>query len=209
MVKIPSWVWVAVPASLLVFGLINQLTESAYWRGIAEDTAIRVEEQQVVIDSISERTDSLEIELERSDSAIVEIRTQNQIEVARLRERSRQAQMRAEAITASLRESLDSIQVVKLDEIVESYETQIAVLDSRVIKEQTLTAAERLRADQAQELILTMRQELTAHEFKDIIQRRQLEALDKAMNPSLGLRLKVDWWFAATGLAAGYVIWGR
>jgi hypothetical protein len=209
MVKIPSWIWVVVPASLLVFGLINQLTESAYWRGIAEDTAIRVEEQQVVIDSISERTDSLEIELERSDSAIVEIRTQNQIEVARLRERSRQAQMRSEAITASLRESLDSIQVVKLDEIVESYETQIAVLDSLVIEEQTLTAAERLRADQAQELILTMRQELTAHEFKDIIQRRQLEALDKAMNPSLGLRLKVDWWFAATGLAAGYVIWGR
>ena len=209
MVKIPSWVWVAVPASLLVFGLINQLTESAYWRGIAEDTAIRVEEQQVVIDSISERTDSLEIELERSDSAIVEIRTQNQIEVARLRERSRQAQMRSEAITASLRESLDSIQVVKLDEIVESYETQIAVLDSLVIEERTLTAAERLRADQAQELILTMRQELTAHEFKDIIQRRQLEALDKAMNPSLGLRLKVDWWFADTGLAAGYVIWGR
>jgi hypothetical protein len=209
MVKIPSWVWVAVPASLLVFGLINQLTESAYWRGIAEDTAIRVEEQQVVIDSISERTDSLEIELERSDSAIVEIRTQNQIEVARLRERSRQAQMRSEAITASLRESLDSIQVVKLDEIVESYETQIAVLDSLVIEERTLTAAERLRADQAHELILTMRQELTAHEFKDIIQRRQIEALDKAMNPSLGLRLKVDWWFAATGLAAGYVIWGR
>ena len=209
MVKIPSWIWVVVPASLLVFGLINQLTESAYWRGIAEDTAIRVEEQQVVIDSISERTDSLEIELERSDSAIVEIRTQNQVEVARLRERSRQAQMRSEAITASLRESLDSIQVVKLDEIVESYETQIAVLDSLVIEEQTLTAAERLRADQAQELILTMRQELTAHEFKDIIQRRQLEALDKAMNPSLGLRLKVDWWFAATGLAAGYVIWGR
>ena len=209
MVKIPSWVWVAVPAFLLVFALVNQLTESAYWRGIAEDTGVRVEEQQVVIDSISERTDSLEIELERSDSAIVEIRTQNQIEVARLRERSRQAQMRSEAITASLRESLDSIQVVKLDEIVESYETQIAVLDSLVIEEQTLTAAERLRADQAQELILTMRQELTAHEFKDIIQRRQIEALDKAMNPSLGLRLKVDWWFAATGLAAGYVIWGR
>jgi hypothetical protein len=209
MVRIPTWVWIAVPASLLVFALVNQLTESAYWRGIAEDTAVRVEEQQVVIDSISERTDSLEIELERSDSAIVEIRTQNQVEVARLRERSRQAQMRSEAITASLRESLDSIQVVKLDEIVESYETQIAVLDSLVIEERTLTAAERLRADQAQELILTMRQELTAHEFKDIIQRRQIEALDKAMNPSLGLRLKVDWWFAATGLAAGYVIWGR
>ena len=209
MVRIPTWVWIAVPAFLLVFALVNQLTESAYWRGIAEDTGVRVEEQQVVIDSISERTDSLEIELERSDSAIVEIRTQNQVEVARLRERSRQAQMRSEAITASLRESLDSIQVVKLDEIVESYETQIAVLDSLVIEEQTLTAAERLRADQAQELILTMRQELTAHEFKDIIQRRQIEALDKAMNPSLGLRLKVDWWFAATGLAAGYVIWGR
>ena len=209
MVRIPTWVWIAVPASLLVFALVNQLTESAYWRGIAEDTAVRVEEQQVVIDSISERTDSLEIELERSDSAIVEIRTQNQVEVARLRERSRQAQMRSEAITANLRESLDSIQVVKLDEIVESYETQIAVLDSLVIEERTLTAAERLRADQAQELILTMRQELTAHEFKDIIQRRQIEALDKAMNPSLGLRLKVAWWLAATGEAAGYVIWGR
>ena len=209
MVRIPTWVWIAVPAFLLVFALVNQLTESAYWRGIAEDTGVRVEEQQVVIDSISERTDSLEIELERSDSAIVEIRTQNQVEVARLRERSRQAQMRSEAITASLRESLDSIQVVKLDEIVESYETQIAVLDSLVIEERTLTAAERLRADQAQELILTMRQELTAHEFKDIIQRRQIEALGKAMKPSLGLRLKVDWWLAATGLAAGYVIWGK
>ena len=209
MVRIPTWVWIAVPAFLLVFALVNQLTESAYWRGFAEDTAVRVEEQQVVIDSISERTDSLEIELERSDSAIVEIRTQNQVEVARLRERSRQAQMRSEAITASLRESLDSIQVVKLDEIVESYETQIAVLDSLVIEERTLTAAERLRADLAQELILTMRQELTAHEFKDIIQRRQIEALGKAMKPSLGLRLKVDWWLAATGLAAGYVIWGK
>ena len=209
MVKIPIWVWIAVPACLLLFVFVSQLIEGAYWRGIAEDAGIRVEEQQTVIDSISSEVDSLEIELDRADSTIIEIRSQNEIEVARLIERGRQAQSRSETITATLRQSLDSIQVVELDEIVENYEIQIAVLDSVIVEERRMTAAERLRANHASELILGLRKTLDAHEVKDIIQARQIEGLSKAMTPSLGLRIKADWWLAVTGIGVGYVLWGR
>jgi hypothetical protein len=209
MVKIPIWVWIAVPACLLLFVFVSQLIEGAYWRGIAEDAGIRVEEQQTVIDSISSEVDSLEIELDRADSTIIEIRSQNEIEVARLIERGRQAQSRSETITATLRQSLDSIQVVELDGIVENYEIQIAVLDSVIVEERRMTAAERLRANHASELILGLRKTLDAHEVKDIIQARQIEGLSKAMTPSLGLRIKADWWLAVTGIGVGYVLWGR
>ena len=209
MVKIPIWVWIAVPACLLLFVFVSQLIEGAYWRGIAEDAGIRVEEQQTVIDSISSEVDSLEIELDRADSTIIEIRSQNEIEVARLIERGRQAQSRSETITATLRQSLDSIQVVELDEIVENYEIQIAVLDSVIVEERRMTAAERLRADHASELILGLRKTLDAHEVKDIIQVRQIEGLSKAMTPSFGLRIKADWWLAIAGLGVGYALWGE
>jgi len=36
----------------------------------------------------------------------------------------------------------------------------------------------------------------------------QVMALRQSMKPSLGLRLKADWWLAAIGLAGGYVLWG-
>ena len=42
----------------------------------------------------------------------------------------------------------------------------------------------------------------------EIAQAAEIAALRGSMRPSLGLRLKADWWLAVVGLAGGYVLWG-
>ena len=209
MVKLPSWIWMAAAGLLLITVFVSQLANSAYWQGIADDAAIRIEQQQAVIDSIEVVSDSLYFKLQAADSALVETRKTNAAEVARLVARGREAQSRSEAITASLRISLNAQQVIELDAIVDNYKIQIAALDSTIVVERNMTAAEKLRADQAGQLILTMRAQLAAHETKDAVQIRQIEALSNAMTPSLGLRIKADWWMAVAGLGVGYALWGE
>tara|TARA_R110002020_G_scaffold7935_9_gene32612 strand:+ start:645 stop:1247 length:603 start_codon:yes stop_codon:yes gene_type:complete len=199
----------AAAGLLLITVFVSQLANSAYWRGIADDAAIRIEQQQAVIDSIEVVSDSLYFKLQAADSALVETRKTNAAEVARLVARGREAQSRSEAITASLRISLNAQQVIELDAIVDNYKIQIAALDSTIVVERNMTAAEKLRADQAGQLILTMRAQLAAHETKDAVQIRQIEALSNAMTPSLGLRIKADWWMAVAGLGVGYALWGE
>ena len=209
MVKLPSWIWMAAAGLLLITVFVSQLANSAYWQGIADDAAIRIEQQQAVIDSIEVVSDSLYFKLQAADSALVETRKTNAAEVARLVARGREAQSRSEAITASLRISLNAQQVIELDAIVDNYKIQIAALNSTIVVERNMTAAEKLRADQAGQLILTMRAQLAAHETKDAVQIRQIEALSNAMTPSLGLRIKADWWMAVAGLGVGYAFWGN
>jgi hypothetical protein len=199
----------AAAGLLLITVFVSQLANSAYWRGIADDAAIRIEQQQAVIDSIEVVSDSLYFKLQAADSALVETRKTNAAEVARLVARGREAQSRSEAITASLRISLNAQQVIELDAIVDNYKIQIAALDSTIVVERNMTAAEKLRADQAGQLIVTMRAQLAAHETKDAVQIRQIEALSNAMTPSLGLRIKADWWMAVAGLGVGYALWGE
>ena len=91
----------------------------------------------------------------------------------------------------------------------ESYEIQIATLEEVIEVERTLTAAERLRATQASELVLSLRSVIVEHEERAAIQDSQIAALRNAASPSFGLRLKADWWMAAVGFAAGYLIAGE
>ena len=100
------------------------------------------------------------------------------------------------------------MQALDLDSIVISYEIQIAALDSIVVTERKYRMAESLRADAASELVLGLKSLVSEHEAMDLIQTLEVTALRAAMKPSLGLRLKADWWIGAVGLAAGYVLWG-
>ena len=99
--------------------------------------------------------------------------------------------------------------MVELDAVVEGYEIQIATLEEMVEIERAQTAAERLRATQASELVLGLRAVVVEHEASATIMVSQIEALRSSMSPSLGLRLKADWWMAAAGFAIGMVVAGR
>jgi len=93
-----------------------------------------------------------------------------------------------------------------LDAVVESYEIQISALEEVVEVERSVTAAERLRAGQASELVLGLRAVITEHEASAVIMVGQIEALRSSMSPSFGLRLKADWWMAAAGFAIGVAV---
>ena len=108
-----------------------------------------------------------------------------------------------------MRASLDSVQVVELDAVVESYEIQITALEEVIVVERGLTVAERLRATQASELVLGLRAVVVEHEASAVIMVGEIAALRSAMQPSLGLRIKADWWLAAVGVGIGMVIAGR
>ena len=210
MVSIPNWVWTAI--FILVIGLAGIITQqsmqAAYYRGIADDTAHKIELQELVLDSVVHRSDSLTLALELADSVASEKRLDNEREVARLTRSREEERERSEAISERLRASLDSIQAIELDSIVFSYEMQIQKLDSIIVVERETKLAEALRADQANELILSLRAVQGERQIKMFMLEAQVMALRQSMKPSLGLRLKADWWLAAIGLAGGYVLWG-
>ena len=205
---VPTWVWIAIPLiALLTIGL-RQSMEASYYRGVADDAERRVEIQEVVLDSVTSVSDSLSVALEHADSIASEQRRINEREVARLTRERIEARDRSQAISERLRASLDSMQALELDSIVFGYENQIQSLYPIIEVERETKLAEALRADQASELILSLREVIGEHEIKDFIQEAEIAALRGSMRPSLGLRLKADWWLAAVGLAGGYVLWG-
>ena len=205
---VPTWVWIAAPALVLAWVMVQQSIQASYYRGIAEDAEYRIEVQEIVLDSVVLRSDSLSVVLQEADSAIEAERLANEREVARLARRHEEERQRSEMLSESLRASLDSVQAIKLDDIIRSYEIQITTLDSMLVVERETKLAEALRADQASELILSLREVQGELGIKTYMLEAQVSALKQAMKPSLGLRLKADWWLAVVGLAGGYVLWG-
>jgi hypothetical protein len=201
-----NWVWIAVPIIGLLAVGIRGATQASYYRGIADEAAVRSEEQQVVLDSVALRADSLTEALEAADSVIATQRREAEEEVARLALSRERARERSEAAVASLRVSLDARQVIELDEVVESYKTQISSLEEVIEIERALTAAERLRATQSNELVLSLRSVIAEQEERASIMAIEIEALRSSIQPSLGLRIKADWWMAAVGFAAGALV---
>ena len=210
MVTIPNWAWTVV--FVAVIGLIGtiaqQSMQAAYYRGVADDTEQRIEIQEIVLDSVAHRADSLTLALEVADSAALEQERINEREVARLTRERREARDRSQAISERLRASLDSIQALEFDRVVIGYEMQITKLDSIIVIERETRLAEALRADQASELVLSLREVQGELGIKSFMLEAQVAALKASMKPSLGLRLKADWWLAVVGLAGGYVLWG-
>jgi len=209
-VTVPHWVWTV--GFVAIIGLLavvaQQSMQAAYYRGIADDAEQRIELQEIVLDSVVHRSDSLVHMLELADSAVSEQRRINEREVARLTRERREARERTEVISERLRASLDSIQALEFDRVVIGYEMQITKLDSIIVIERETRLAEALRADQASELILSLREVQGELGIKSFMLEAQVAALKASMKPSLGLRLKADWWLAAIGLAGGYVLWG-
>ena len=188
---------------------IRGATQASYYRGIADDAESRLEAQQLVLDSVAVHADSLAEALEQADSAVAIQRREAAEEVARLTQSQEEARERSEAISENLRASLDSVQAADLDEMVDSYEIQISALEEVVEVERSLTAAERLRAAQATELALGLRSVIAEHEESAAIMAAEIDALRSSIQPSLGLRIKADWWLAAAGFAIGMVVAGR
>tara|TARA_R100001086_G_scaffold196525_1_gene113242 strand:- start:609 stop:1238 length:630 start_codon:yes stop_codon:yes gene_type:complete len=209
MVKVSPWVWVGLAAVGVLAVFIQQSSQASYWRGIANDAASRLETQQLVLDSVAVHADSLSEALAAADSAATLQRLQAEREVASLTQSREAARERSEALSESLRASLDSVQVVGLDAVVESYEIQISALEEVVEIERGLTVAERLRATQASELVLGLRSVIVEHEASATIMVSEIEALRLSNRTSFGLRLKADWWLAAAGFALGIVVAGR
>tara|TARA_R100001244_G_scaffold2951_3_gene4253 strand:+ start:1125 stop:1757 length:633 start_codon:yes stop_codon:yes gene_type:complete len=208
MVKIPPWVWLAVALAAVLAVGVRQSMQAAYYRGIASDAEQRIVVQGSVIDSVTESSVHLAEGLQQAAYLAEQQRLTTEREVTRMGLERIEARERSEALTERLRADLDSVQALDLDSIVISYEIQIGALDSIVVTERKYRMAESLRADAASELVLSLRSLVSEHEAMDLIQTLEVTALRAAMKPSLGLRLKADWWIGAVGLAAGYVLWG-
>ena len=206
MTKTPSWTVGIVLALVAVAIVFQSATEASYWRGVADDAEQRLETQQLVVDSIKTVTDSLSLELQLADSIIIEQRALAELEVTRLTNARQLAELRSEQLSESLRASLDSAQAVQLDAVVESYEEQIDALESMLEVERELTASERLRATQATALVVTLESAVVQYEASAEIMATEISALSSAIKPSLGLRLKADWWMAAVGFVAGVAL---
>ena len=206
MVRISPWAWVGIAVVGVLAVFVQQSSQASYWRGIADDAESRLETQQLVLDSVAIHADSLSEALAAADSAATLQRLQAEREVARLTRSREAARERSEAISESLRASLDSVQVVELDAVVENYEIQISALEEIVEIERSVSAAERFRATQGERLVLGLRAVISEHEASAAIMAGQVAALRSSIRPSFGLRLKADWWLAAAGFAIGMAV---
>jgi hypothetical protein len=206
MVRISPWAWVGIAVVGVLAVFIQQNSQASYWRGIADDAESRLETQQLVLDSVAIHADSLSEALAAADSAATLQRLEAEREVARLTRSREAARERSEAISESLRASLDSVQVVELDAVVGNYEIQISALEEIVEIERSVSAAERFRATQGERLVLGLRAVITEHEASAAIMAGQVAALRSSIRPSFGLRLKADWWLAAAGFAIGMAV---
>ena len=204
--RVSPWVWVGIAVVGALAAFVQQSSQASYWRGIADDAESRLETQQLVLDSVAIHADSLSEALAAADSAATLQRLEAEREVARLTRSREVARRRSEAISESLRASLDSVQVVELDAVVESFEIQISALEEVIEVERSLTVAERLRAGQASELALGLRAVIVEHEAGATIMAGEIAALRSSIRPSFGLRLKADWWMAAAGFAIGMAV---
>ena len=105
MVTIPHWIWTV--GFIAVVGLVGviaqQSMQAAYYRGVADDAATRIELQEVVLDSVVYKSDSLTLALELADSVVSAQRLLNEREVARLTRSREEERERSEAITERLR----------------------------------------------------------------------------------------------------------
>jgi len=205
-VRISPWAWVGIAVVGVLAVFVQQSSQASYWRGIADDAESRLETQQLVLDSVAIHADSLAEALAAADSAATIQRLQAEREVARLTRSREAARERSEAISESLRASLDSVQVVELDAVVGNYEIQISALEEIVEIERSVSAAERFRATQGERLVLGLRAVISEHEASAAIMAGQVAALRSSIRPSFGLRLKADWWLAAAGFAIGMAV---
>jgi len=206
MVRISPWVWVGLAVIGVLAVVVQQSSEASYWRGMADDAESRLKTQQLVLDSAGVHADSLADALAAADSAALAHRLQAEREVARLTRGREEARQRSEALVEGLKATLDSAQAAELDAVVASHEAELVVLEEVIAVERGLTVAERLRATHANELVLGLRSVIAEHEASAVIMASQIAAMRSAMRPSLGLRLKADWWMAVVGFVAGALV---
>ena len=209
MVKITPTTVMAVVVVILL-GLAVQFSMRAkYYSGIADSHAEQLELQAVELDEAKTIADSIQLRLDSLESNYweeLEYRESQLDSLVSDREESRSA---LESITEAFRDSLADSAQAQLDEVVEGYEFQIASLETSLEVQREISAAERLRAQTQNEMIISLRNVVTEYEDRTRIQQLEIEALRSSMTPSLGLRIKADWWLAVAGLGVGYALWGE
>ena len=209
MVKITPTTVMAVVV-VIVLGLAVQFSMRAkYYSGIADSHAEQLELQAVELDEAKTIADSIQLRLDSLESNYwkeLEYRESQLDSLVSDREESRSA---LESTTEAFRASLADSAQVQLDEVVEGYEFQIASLETSLEVQQAISAAERLRSQTQNEMIVSLRNVVIEYEDRTRIQQLEIEALRSSMTPSFGLRIKADWWLAVAGLGAGYALWGE
>ena len=209
MVKITPTTVMAVVVVILL-GLAVQFSMRAkYYSGIADSHAEQLELQAVELDEAKTIADSIQLRLDSLESNYweeLEYRESQLDSLVSDREESRSA---LESITEAFRDSLADSAQAQLDEVVEGYEFQIASLETSLEVQREISAADRLRAQTQNEMIVRLRNVVTEYEDRTRIQQLEIEALRSSMTPSLGLRIKADWWLAVAGLGVGYALWGE
>lgn len=209
MVKITPTTVMAVVVVILL-GLAVQFSMRAkYYSGIADSHAEQLELQAVELDEAKTIADSIQLRLDSLESNYweeLEYRESQLDSLVSDREQSRSA---LESITKAFRDSLADSAQAQLDEVVEGYEFQIASLETSLEVQREISAADRLRAQTQNEMIVSLRNVVTEYEDRTRIQQLEIEALRSSMTPSFGLRIKADWWLAVAGLGVGYALWGE
>jgi len=200
----PKIYWVGVVALLLALST-QQALARARWKGIAEEKGIQAERAGIRAQTELERADSIARELAKVDSTNAVRRIEDAARITAANQEIRHQESRSATLEARLEQAIDPAFLPDLRALVASKDFQIDTLRAIIQVERSGRAAELILFGIAQSEILMLRSTLVEKDEQILLLEGQAESLGRALTPSLGLRLKADWWLAVGGLVLGYM----
>ena len=194
---------IAAIALVVVIAFAVLSLNAAKWRGIAEVYGAQADTLQDSVALLKAATASLEAEKARADSLAQARRFSDSLRITELSRERRRAQVRADSLLEHLEEEISPALLPDLRELNTAQETRIASLEEALVVERGRTAAERMRGDAGDALIVQFRTTVDVLEAENGALRLQVAALEKAQSPGLGVQLKAGKWLFAAGVAVG------
>ena len=187
----------------VVLTLAGLSLNAAKWRGIAEVYGAQADTLRDSLVVLKASTAALEAEKARADSLAEARRFGDSLRIAELSREAQRAELRADSVLEHLEGAIDPGLLPELRDLVAAQETRIASLEESLAIERERTAAERMRADAGDALILQLQATVTTLEAENLALRSQVAALKQARSPGLGVQLGAGKWLFVAGVAVG------
>ena len=203
----------------LIVLVVAGWVQAAEWRGVSRALEDQADLDHLAADSVGVVVVGLLADALVSDS-VFQYQERNHDRIVQAFEDSLGLmEGRAEAletVTDSLVDELADSVREEVQPIIDSYELRLDAKDYIIETVITGRRLETARADSASALAvtwrsvaLTSRREVSVLRQEVVSLRGALEAANRSMNPSIGLRLKADWWIGVGGVVIGYAIGSR
>ncbi len=196
--------------ALILIGTVAGWASAAKYKGIADTLAKDAERQTVLIAEQSARALVAEMRVSRVLEETTQQRAVDSVSIASLTDSVSTIDARGDSLEAVAQaEAVElggMIPIATHDVVVTSLTRRVEVADSLTAVEHAGKLQERERGDALAVHVSELTAQIGLLERRDTTRVAEIEALRSISSaPSIGMRIKADWWLAAGGFLVGMV----